>query len=113
MYDKSASKVNENNFGLSGRASVQFALSWVAPLYLDTIDQYSMITARPKIRFETLGSLQWTFHLNFVELTYDFVLFPWQFTPIDLLLRVDALHPERHCSGISYNMRTFLLDLLV
>ena len=37
-YDYTVSQVNDNNFGLSAEIKVQFALAWVAPIFLDTID---------------------------------------------------------------------------
>jgi len=69
------------------------ALSWAAPLFLDTVDRYTLLSANPKFIYEMLGSFALTLHLNFIEVTIKINVNPFKFTPFDLLFRTDALHP--------------------
>jgi len=54
-----------------------------------------------------------TVHLSHMELTLSLDMYPFKFTPFDILLRMDALHPKRYCTGMDYMVRTFLAQLMV
>lgn len=69
------------------------ALSWVAPLFLDTVDKYTLLSANPKFVLEVLGSFKFTVHLRFIEITLAVNVNPFKFTPFDILLRTDMMHP--------------------
>ena len=92
---------------------MQFALAWAVPLYLDTVDAYTLLSANPKFIFEVLGSISFTLHLGFIEVTLAVNVHPFKFTPFDILLRTDMMHPERYCSGFDYKVRTFETDVML
>ena len=98
---------------MSEMATVQFALSWAAPLFLDTVDRYTLLSANPKFIFEILGEVEFTLHLNFIEFTFKVNMNPFKFTPFDILLRTDAMHPDRSCSGFNYKVRSFTTELMI
>ena len=105
--------MNSDNWGWSEVASIQFALSWSAPFFVDYVDKFSLISAAPKFNLEVLGNLRLTLHLGYMELTLSTEMYPFKFTPFDILLRMDALHPNRYCTGADYMVRTFLAQLMV
>jgi len=82
-------------------------------LYLDTVDRYTLLSANPKFIFEILGSFKFTLHLNFIEISLLVNVNPFKFTPFDILLRGDMMHPHRRCSGLDYKVRTFTTDLMI
>jgi len=89
------------------------ALSWVAPLFLDTVDKYTLLSANPKFILEVLGSFKFTVHLIFIEITLAVNVNPFKFTPFDILLRSDMMHTQRYCTGLDYKVRTFTTDLMI
>ena len=54
-----------------------------------------------------------TAHLDFIEATAVFDVYPFKFTPFDLLLRMDTMNPDRKCWGLDYAVRTFLAEFKV
>ena len=86
-------------------------MSWEAPFYLDTIDRYTLLSSRPKFIFEIYGKIQVTLHLNFINITLSFNVAPFKFTPFDILLRMDMLHPRRYCTGMDYQVRTLISEV--
>lgn len=112
-WDFAKLQVNANNFGISEAASVQFALSWTAPVFLDSIDVFTLVSAAPTFNMEVIGHSSVTIHLGFIELTLSLKMFPFKFTPFDILFRVDALQPKRYCSGMNYKVETFFAQLEV
>lgn len=105
--------MNADNWGVSETATVQFALSWLAPFYLDYVDKFSMISSAPQFNLEVISDLSLTLHFGVAELTFAFKLYPFKFTPFDIMLRMDPLHPKRYCTGMDYRVRTLLFDLMV
>jgi len=85
----------------------------MAPFYIDYVDRFSLVTASPKLNLEVIGDLTFTLHLNMAELTFKFNMYPFKFTPFDILLRMDATHPSRYCTGMDYIVRTFLMEIMV
>ena len=77
------------------------------------MDKFALISAAPQFNLEVISDLSFTLHLNIVELTLAFKLYPFKFTPFDMLLRMDAMHPKRYCTGMDYKVRTLLFDLMV
>ena len=60
-----------------------------------------------------VGSLKFTAHLNFIELSGELKMYPFKFTPFDFLVRMDALHPNRNCFGFGYLVRTLMAELMI
>ena len=112
-WDYAASQINAQNFGLSQEATVQVAMSWTSPVFLDTVDKYTMISAAPKFNLEILGNMTFGLHLGIVELKAVLNSYPFKFTPLDVMLRADAMQPERYCMGLGYGVKTLLADLMV
>ena len=48
-----------------------------------------MITANPKLNLEVRGDMRFTLHLGFIEFTLALNMYPFKFTPFDILLRMD------------------------
>ena len=86
-------------------------MSWEAPFFLDTIDRYTLLSARPKFIFEIYGKIELTLHLNFIDITVSFDVAPFRFTPFDIMVRMDALHPRRYCTGMDYQVRTLISEV--
>ena len=82
-------------------------------MFLDTVDRYTLLSANPKFICEILGSFRFTLHLNFIEISFLVNVNPFKFTPFDILLRGDMVHPTRRCSGLDYKVRTFTTDLMI
>lgn len=112
-WDTKSTQVNANNYGTSEEATIQVALSWVFPLFLDSVDRYTLLSANPKFVWEILGSFKFTVHLGFIEVSLKVNMNPFKFTPFDLMLRTDMVHPKRTCSGMDYKVRTFMTDLKI
>ena len=77
------------------------------------MDRFSLISSAPKFNLEVLGDLQFTLHMGYFELTFSMDMYPFKFTPFDIMLRMDALYPDRYCTGADYLVRTFLAQLMV
>ena len=86
-------------------------MSWEAPLFLDTIDRFTLLSARPKFIFEIFGRIELTLHLNFINITVSFDVSPFRFTPFDIMLRMDTVHPRRYCTGMDYQVRTLISEV--
>jgi len=89
------------------------AFSWRAPFYLDTIDRFNLISANPKFSFQIFGSFGFTLHLGYFEITLTSAAYPFFFTPLDLMFKMDALHPVRNCNGLNYSVTTAMADIKV
>ena len=83
------------------------------PLYLDTIDRFTLLSANPKFMFNLLGDYTFTVHLGFWEITLSLDLYPFKFTPFDILFRMDMLHPERRCDGMNFEVKSFVADVMI
>ena len=92
---------------------MQFALSWEAPFFLDTIDRFTLVTANPKLNLELLGNAKFTAHLGEAEISLVFNMYPFKFTPFNIMLQADALHPERYCTGMDYDVKAFLAEVMI
>ena len=101
-WDYYKTSVNNDNYGSSLRSSVQFALSWSAPFYIDYVDRFAMLKSSPKFNLELFGDLEVTLHFGYVEIGVVLNLYPFKFTPFDIKLAIDAMHPERYCTGMDY-----------
>ena len=112
-WDSAQSQVNANNVGTSEEATIQVALSWVAPMFLDSLESYTLLSANPKFVMQILGSFKFTLHLNFIEISFLVNMNPFKFTPFDMLLRTDMVHLQRTCSGMDYKVRTFTTDFMI
>lgn len=112
-WDFAETQTDDNNFGISESASVQFALQWEAPFFLDTVDAFTLVSMAPKLHLNVLGDFKFTIHVGFFELTFSINMYPFKFTPFDILYRIDALHPSRFCTGMDWQVRTFLAELMV
>jgi hypothetical protein len=77
------------------------------------IDRFTLLSARPQFNFEILGNLSFTAHLNFMEVTLSLDMYPFKFTPFDVLLRADALHYQRYCFGFDYVVKTLLANVMI
>ena len=78
---------------------------------MDTIDRFTLLSARPKFIFEIFGRIELTLHLNFINITVAFNVAPFRFTPFDIMLRMDTLHPRRYCTGMDYQVRTLISEV--
>ena len=112
-WDTKSTQLNDSNQGFSEEATIQVALAWVFPMFLDSLDRYTLLSANPKFVMEILGSWKFTVHLGFIEISLKVNMNPFKFTPFDLMLRTDMVHPKRTCSGMDYKVRTFTTDLML
>ena len=112
-WDYEKTSVSTDNWGTSVKSTIQFALSWNAPFYIDYVDKFSLVNVNPKFNLEMLGDIAVTFHLGYAELTLVSNMFPFKFTPFDIKLSMDALHPKRYCTGMDYTVRTFMAQFMV
>lgn len=112
-WDYQKTSVNDDNWGTSMQASVQFALSWSAPFFVDYEDKFALVKAEPKFNLEVFGDIAVTLHFGFAELTMALNMYPFKFTPFDIKLAIDALHPKRYCTGMGYTVRTFMAQVMV
>ena len=90
---------------------MQFALGWESPIYLDSIDKFTFVSASPKLKLEILGSLTFTIHLGMFELDIILDTFPFKFTPFDLMFRLDMTQPRRNCWGFDYAVETLAAEV--
>ena len=51
--------------------------------------------------------------MNWIEATAVFEVYPFKFTPINALLRMDTVYPDRKCWGLDYALRTFFAEVKV
>ena len=51
--------------------------------------------------------------MGYFELSLSMDMYPFKFTPFDILLHMDALYPDRYCTGADYLVRTFLAQLMI
>ena len=77
------------------------------------MEKFTLVSAAPTFNMEVLGDATVTFHLGYVELTLVLRMYPFKFTPFDILFRVDSLHPKRFCWGMDYLVDTFLAQVFV
>jgi len=91
---------------------MQVAFKWRAPFYLDQIDNFTLIAANPKFMFQIFGALSFTIHLNFIELTVSLDMYPFKFTPLDFVYKIDAMHPQRTCQGLDYDVSTAFAEVM-
>ena len=60
-----------------------------------------------------IGTIRLTLHLNFIEVSAVLQMYPFKFTPFDILFRIDPFPPKRHCFGLSYIVRTLLAQVML
>ena len=96
-WDFARSQVTANNYGISEEATVQLALTWKAPFYLNIIDRYTLLSANPQFIMELVGSMRFGLHLGWIEFIVDLRGYPFLFTPFNILLRQDMVHTKRRC----------------
>ena len=93
------------------QTTVQLALAWALPIFLDLIEDYTLVSASPRLDWEIISDLRFNIHLNFIELTVHLEFLPFKFTPFDFLFRLDSTATQRYCLGFDSYVRTLLAQI--